>query len=105
MSKLLYIHKPSLTAVVEYKPDPTLSHHVTRVATVSIVGVVYKVMMIDFYKTSTEFPVDEAEKQIMELIRLHIEEHHLTFTEYRSDEVVQHFMNTHPQHLVESEAS
>lgn len=92
ISKLLYIHKPSLTAVVQYKPNP----NVEKIATVDL-----KTVCADLIGNNpqTTQPKAVIACRIKRLMR----QQGVTIGDSTPEEMALWFIENHPQHLVERE--
>lgn len=97
MSKLLYIHKPSLTAIVQYNPHPTQTlTNMPRVDTVDIVTVA------SYIYNSETYPQAQKEVALTKLIKTLVEKESVTPTNFVSaTDFALWFVINHPQHLVE----
>jgi hypothetical protein len=92
MSKLLYIHKPSLTAVILYNPHPD----VEKIATVDLLQTAERVIE---GKTA---PMGSQPHAILAcLIKRLMKVQGVTVGDSTPDEMSLWFIEAHPQHLVE----
>ena len=89
MSKLLYIHKPSLTAVIQYNPHPDIE----RIATVDMVAVAETVMM-------TLYTLGQPKAILAYLMKRRLNVTHTHLADFQTPEdLVLWFIDNHPQTL------
>jgi hypothetical protein len=94
MSKLLYIHKPSLTAVIQYNPHPD----VEKIALVDMLAVAERALKGETSTTQPEAVLASLMKRRWRLNQP------IPF-EGSPHELIDLFMHYHPQHLVEGATS